>query len=211
MFDVKRILITDLDDPIIHEITTRMSRFACDLETNEECLREDTFLIETEVPIVLKCYAPDKVTNEKNVYITPKEQKSGSRIFITPGVIALVMFLKTPRINLKTAKEATDLFINYFVKRIKGAYSDNNDILINGKKIFGISVFYNEALETTNIKFMLTYSSVYIKYLTSKEDFENRKYDDITGVCEETDLSAEDVCDMVNEFTDLVLSWRNNE
>lgn len=210
MFEVKHILLTDPEDPVIRDITTRMSRFVCNLETNEECLKEEAFIIETEVPIVLKCYAPDKVTNEKNVYLTPKEQRSGSRIFITPGVIALVMFLKTPCINLKSAKEATSLFIDYFVKRIKGAYSDNNDILINGKKILGLAFHCNPELETSNIKFMLTFNSDYIKSLINSDDFTDRKYSDITGICNETNLSADAVRNIVNGFIDVVLSWRDN-
>ena len=118
MIDVERVFLTDPDDPKIREITIRMSRFACNLESEEERYKEKAYIVETNVPIILKGYAPYNVTSEKYVYITPKPQKSGSRIFIVPGVMALVMYINTIPIDEETAKIATDFALNYFTSRI---------------------------------------------------------------------------------------------
>ena len=204
---MEHVLLTDPDDPKIREVTTRMSRYACAIQWNED-LTEKAFVVETEIPIVFTCYAPDKVTSEKYAYITPKGQRSGSRIFLTPGVIALIMFLKKEGMNENTVKAAQKYFLNYFVERIAGAYPDGNDLLINNKKIMGIAIHYNPIANTANIKFMLTMKSEFIKSLTTDEDFIGRKYTGIGGVCEETDLKENAIREMAEDFINVVLNWR---
>ncbi|MDR0464244.1 MAG: hypothetical protein LBG94_03900 [Treponema sp.] len=85
MFDIENIILTNPDDPKIREVTTRMSRFVCNLETEEERYKEKAYIVETDIPIVFTRYTPDKVISEKNVYLITTSEKNGSRIFPKAG------------------------------------------------------------------------------------------------------------------------------
>jgi hypothetical protein len=207
LFDVERVIVTSPDDPKIREITIRMSRFVCNLEAEQERLTEKAYIVETKIPIVFSRYTPDKVTSEKNVYLITKNEKNGSRVFITPGVMAFAMFIRK-QLEENSAKEAQVFFQDYFVKQIKGAYRDGNDILIDGKKILGMTVVYNNLDGMAMIRFVLTLKSKSIKDLTVDEDFIDRKYKGITGVCDETGMSEETIRAMVYGFVETALSWR---
>jgi hypothetical protein len=206
LFDVEHIFLTDPDDPIIREVTTRMSRFVCNLESEQDRLMEKAYIVETKIPVVFSRYTPDKVESQKNMYLITKQEKSGSRIFLAPGVIVLIMFMQK-RIDEKSLREAQAFFLDYFVKQIKGAYADGNDVLINGKKTMGLTLMPN-VNGTTMIRFMLTLRAETIKTMTSTEDFEDRKYRGITGVCDETDMSEDSIRTLVEGFVESALTWR---
>lgn len=201
MFDVEHIFLTDPNDPKIREVTARMSRFVCNLQTKSECFNEAAYIVETDVPVTFTRYTPDKVTSKKNVYLITEQEKSGSRIFFCPGVIGLIMFLKTGKtIDEGNVKSIQSSFMEYFINQIKGAYADGNDILINGKKIMGITVIHNISNGTLMIRFILTCKAERLKLLVSKDDFVGRKYKDITGVCDETGISESEARGMVKSF-----------
>ena len=208
MFDVEQILLTNPDDPKIREVTTRMSRFVCNLETKEECFKEKAYIVETDIPIVFSRYTPDKVTSEKNVYLITKLEKSGSRIFLAPGTIAFIMFIRTEAMDIFSVKDIELFSLKFFTKHIKNSYTDGNDILINGKKVMGFTLVYNNVLNTLMIRFILTLKSKVLNDFIQDEDFKDRKYKEITGVCDETELSENDVREIINRFIDIVLSWR---
>jgi hypothetical protein len=200
-------MITDPDDPKIREVTTRMSRFVCGLETDQDRFTEKVYIAETTIPIVFSRYTPDKVTSEKNVYLITRLEKNGSRVFLAPGVIALIMFMRK-QINEKSAKEAQSFFLDYFAKRIKGACVDGNDMLVNGKKVMGMTIMFNEQNGMTMVRFMLTIKSKSVRGMTGTEDFAEKKYTNITGVCDETGMSEDIIRSLVNDFVDTALSWR---
>jgi len=206
LFDVERILLTDPDDPKIREVTTRMSRYVCNLENDQERLTEKAYLVETKIPIVFNRHTPDKVTSQKHIYLITNLEKDGSKIFLVPGVIALIMFLKKEGMNEDTAKTAQKHFLNYFTKRINGAYPDGNDLLINNKKLMGMTIMYNNLYDTVAVRFMLTMTTEYIP--TLEDDLSDKKYIGIGGVCEETDLTEEDIREMANDFINEVINWR---
>jgi len=208
LFDVEQILLTNPDDPKIREVTTRMSRFVCNLETKEECFKEKAYIVETDIPIVFSRYTPDKVTSEKNVYLITKLEKSGSRIFLAPGTIAFIMFIRTEAMDIFSVKDIELFSLKFFTKHIKNSYTDGNDILINGKKVMGFTLVYNNVLNTLMIRFILTLKSKVLNDFIQDEDFKDRKYKEITGVCDETELSENDVREIINRFIDIVLSWR---
>jgi hypothetical protein len=207
LFDVEHVLFTGPDDPKIREITTRMSRFACNLDTEQERLAEKAYIAETKTPIVFSRYTPDKVSSEKNVYLITKREKNGSRVFLAPGVLAFIMFIQK-RLNEKTVKDAQSDFSDYFVKQIKGARTDNNDILIDGKKVMGMTILYNELYNTAIVRFVLTMKSEFVRSMTGADDFAETKYKNITGVCDETGMSEDTIRTMVNGFVETVVSWR---
>jgi hypothetical protein len=206
LFDVEHVIITDPDDPIIREVTTRMSRFVCNLETDHERFTEKAYIVETKIPIAFSRHTPDKVTAEKNVYLITRMEKNGSRVFLAPGVIAVIIFMRK-RLDQNSAIKAQDFFLNYFSKQIKGACIDGNDLLINGKKAMGMTVMFNELNGTAIIRFMLTIKSESVRGMTNDEDFADRKYKTITGVCDETGMSEDTIRTMVNGFPETVLSW----
>jgi len=211
LFDVEHILLTDLNDPKIEEITTWMSRYVCNLETEQERLKEKAFIYETTVPFNLTRYTPDKVASKQKVMLTPQREKNGSKIAIAPGVICLVMFMQKKGIDEKSAMDATKYYMDYFIKQIKGAYADNNDILIDGKKTLGFALIYNSILDRIMIRLGLIMRSEGINKLTADEDFTMKKYKSLTGVCEETGMDENAVRKMVNGFIDIALSWRKED
>jgi hypothetical protein len=207
--DIERILLTNPDDPKIKELTTRMSRFVCSLENEQDRETEIAYIVETKIPLVFHRYTPDKVESQKNVYLITKLEKNGSKVFLTPGVMALIMFMKIGYpADGSTAKNAQLFFMDYFIKQIKGAYIDGNDVLIGGKKIMGLTVLLNGTTRTAMIRFMLTAKSKCVKYVTSDKDFEDRKYSGITGVCDETGMSEESVQEMIYGFIKIARAWR---
>ena len=207
MFDVEHVIFTGTDDPKIREITTRMSRFACNLDTEQERLAEKAYIVETKTPIVFSRYTPDKVASQKNVYLITKQEKNGSRIFLAPGVMALVLLMRK-RIDQNSAKEAQLFFQNYFAKKITGACIDGNDLMINGKKAMGMTVMYNEQSGMAMIRFMLTLKAESVRTMTGAGDFADRKYKAIAGVCDETGMSEDAIRTLVNGFVETALSWR---
>ena len=72
----------------------------------------------------------------------------------------------------------------------------------------GISLYRNPILSTANVKFMLTLKSEYINSITTSADFQDRKYNGITGVCDETEMTEDDVRKLVDDFIVEALSWR---
>ena len=208
MFDVEHILLTNPDNPKIREVTTRMSRYVCGLESEQECLTEKAYIVETTIPIIFSRYTPDKVATKEYVYLIPKQEKNGSRIFFTPGVIALIMFMKKGPLDENSVKAAQLFFMDYFVRQIDNSCTNGNDVLINGKKIMGITVLANNINNTVMIRFMLTLKSKFITIYSRDEDFAERKYKGITGVCDETGIDEDTIREMVNGFIDIALSWR---
>jgi hypothetical protein len=206
LFDVEHVIFTGPDDPKIREITTRMSRFVCNLETGYERCTEKAYIVETKAPIVFSRHTPDKVTAEKNVYLITKLEKNGSRVFLAPGVIAVIVFINK-RFDQSSAEEAQLFFLNYFARQIKGAGVDGNDLLINGKKVMGMTVIFNEPNGTAMIRFMLTVKSESVIKMTDDEDFADRKYKTITGVCDETGMSEGAIRALVSGFPETVLLW----
>jgi hypothetical protein len=207
LFDVEHIFLTDQDDPKIREVTTRMSRFVCNLETGREYLTEKAYIAETNIPIVFSRYTPDKVTSEKNVYLITKLEKSGSRIFLAPGVMVLILFMRK-RVDEKSAKEAQVFFLDYFAKQINGACINGNDMMIGGKKVMGMTVMFNEQNGMMMVRFMLTLTAKAVENMTSEADFAEKKYKNITGVCDETGMSEDAIRTLVNGFIEVALSWR---
>jgi hypothetical protein len=183
-----------------------MSRFVCNLETGYERFTEKAYIVETKIPIAFSRHTPDKVTAEKNVYLINKMEKNGSRIFLAPGVMAVIIFMRK-RLDQNSAKDAQSFFLNYFAKEIKGTRIDGNDLLINGKKAMGMTVMFNEITGMTMIRFMLTIKSESVRGMTNDEDFADRKYKTITGVCDETGMSEDTVRALINGFPKTVLSW----
>jgi hypothetical protein len=204
---VEYVTLKTPDDPIIREVTTRMSRFVCGLETEQERGKEKAYVVESDFPLVLSRYTPDKVTADKNVYLTTACEKNGSRIFLVPGVIALIMFFSAKG-DERTAEEARKMLQDYFVKRIEGSCAEGNDILINKRKVMGITVYYNPVHNLVMIRFVLTLKAGYIAGMAGELDFADRKYKGITGVCDETGLREETVRAIVSESIDFVLAWR---
>jgi hypothetical protein len=198
------------DEPIIREVTTRMSRFVCGLDMPSESKKEAAYIVETEVPLVFSRYTPDKVTAEKNVYLITKLEKSGTRIFLAPGVIALIMFFRSKG-DEKTAKAVQRALQDYFTSHIKGASADGNDLLINNKKIMGITAIQRIDSEMMMVRYMLTMNVEHIAAITTDTDFEDRKYKNITGVCNETDVSTDEVRAMVEESINIVTAWRTKD
>jgi hypothetical protein len=174
----------------------------------QEYLTEKAYIVETKIPIVFSRYTPDKVASKENVYLITKQEKNGSRIFLVPGVIGLIMFMQKKQMNEKSIKTAQEYFMDYFIRQIKGAYPDGNDVLIDGKKIMGMTVMCNNIYDTVMVRFILTMKSEYIKTLSLDEDFIDRKYKSITGVCNETGMDENTVRRMVDEFVNIALSWR---
>jgi hypothetical protein len=167
---------------------------------------EKAYILETKIPIVFSRYTPGKVESKNNVYLIIGKEKNGSRIFLTPGVIAFVMFMRK-RIEEKHLNEATSFFLNYFLEQIKESYADRNDVLIDGKKIMGLTIMPN-VNGSTMIRFVLTLRAETIRNMTSAEDFEDRKYKGITGVCDETGMNDDAIRSLVNGFVEAALSWR---
>jgi len=209
LFDVEHVLFSNPDDPKIREITTRMSRYVCNLESEQERMAEKAYIVETAVPIIFSRYTPDKVTSEKHVYLITKQEKSGSRIFLVPGVIALIMFIRKGPVDDHSAKLAQSFFMDYFIKQIEGAYADGNDVLIDGKKIMGFTVMYNNTHNTMMLRFMLTLKSeLLMKSVARDEDFTEKKYSRITGVCDETGMDEDTIRKMICGFVEIALAWR---
>jgi len=210
LFDVEHVLFSGPDDPKIREITTRMSRYVCNLEKEQERFSEKAYIVEAKKPIVFSRYTPDKVTSEKNVYLITNHEKNGSRIFLAPGVIALIMFMKKRWMDEKKAKAAQEYFMDYFITQIKGTYIDGNDILIGSKKIMGMTVMYNNLFNTMMVRFMLTLKAGSAQSAAREEDFAERKYKGITGACDETGMSEDTIRGIVSGFVKYVLFWRGS-
>jgi lipoate-protein ligase A len=187
-----------------------MSRFVYGLDTPGEIKKEAAYIVETEVPLVFSRYTPDKVTAEKNVYLITKLEKSGTRIFLVPGVIAVILFFRSEG-DEETAKAVQAALQDYFTSRIKGASADGNDLLINKKKIMGITVIQRIDSEMMMVRYMLTVKAEHIAAITTATDFEDRKYKNITGICDETDLSTDEVREIVEESIKIVTAWRTKD
>jgi hypothetical protein len=183
-----------------------MSRFTCGLEKEEERFNEMAYIVESRVPIILHRYTRDKVASRGDVYLIPNPEKNGSRIIITPGVIAFAMFMRKKIDSDKAADEAAAAFIDYFTNRIKGAYRDGNDMLICGKKAMGISVIYNDDMAMAI--FVLTLKAEKVNAFAGAGDFDGCKYKGITGVCDETLIGEGEARAMVARFTDYAREWR---
>jgi len=65
MFDVERIILNDPEYPKIREVAIRMSRFVCNLETEEERYKEKAYIVETNIPLIFSRYTPDRVASKK--------------------------------------------------------------------------------------------------------------------------------------------------
>jgi hypothetical protein len=207
LLNIERPLLKTGDEPVIREITTRMSRFVLALDAPGEREKEAAYIVETETPVVITRYTPDKVGAEKNVYLITALEKSGSKIFLAPGVITPVMFI---RVNggEKTALEVRKALGDYFTARIKGAYTDGNDLLINRKKVTGFTVIYRVDSRMLMAAYMFTIKAAHVAAMTTGADFEGCKYTGIAGVCDETGLSENDVRAMVEESVSMVMNWR---
>jgi hypothetical protein len=205
---VERLLLKSPDDPVISEVSARMIRFVCRLETEEERYRENAYIAETALPLVFTRYTADRFTGEKNSYVCTAVEKNETRICLAPGCAVFIAFMNR-KTGLAGGEELAMALRDGIARRVPGARGDGNDVLLGGKKAAGITVLINPDAGTAMARLALTMESAALREAFPDESFAGRKYAGITGIADGTGLSPEKAREILWGLPDIAEEWRS--
>jgi hypothetical protein len=199
--------LEDPDDPIIREVLTRMSRFACGLQTPGDIRDEVMYIGETVFPVKLARCRPGAVTKEKHLYLINDPGKAGRPMYFAPGVMVILIFINAVT-DAGGAEELRRTAGELIADGIPGAVRDGNDTLVNGEKAAGLEVFHAPGGPGVHVQMLLTLEAAAVKGMAAEADFEGRKYAGITGLCDGTGADRGKILDKVLRLPALIDEWR---